>query len=329
MLTSTDHKLFVISQLTGVGTRTVHGLSSNVAIDDMDLSEIGSLDKRVEKAISQPGALEEAKRATDHIISQAQSQEVQIIGPSSPLFPSQLKGLKDAPVFLYCRGDMSVVDDLPAVAIIGTRKPTKYGIKTAERITRYFAEQGWLIVSGLALGCDSVAHRTAIEVNGKTLAVLAHGLHTIAPPMNTELAWKIVEEGGLLLSEYPLGVEPTRYQYVARDRIQAGLCRGVVLTQSSRKGGSLHAASKSIEYGRVLAVPCPTVHDQEANRESVMANIILTGEDDSAKAELLKLSELEEVVNDNLFILNSKDDYSDLEKILSSRNQNVPNQNPV
>ena len=320
MLTSTDHKLFVISQLTGVGARTVHGLLSNVAIDEIDLSEIGSLDKRVEKAISQIGALEEAKRASDHIISQAQSQEIQIIGPSSSLFPSQLKGLKDAPVFLYCRGDMSVVDDMPAVAIIGTRKPTEHGLKITEKITRYFAEQGWLIVSGLALGCDTVAHRTAVEANGRTLAVLAHGLHTIVPLMNTELAWKIVEEGGVLLSEYPVGIEPTRYQYVERDRIQAGLCRGVILTQSSRKGGSLHAASKSIEYGRVLAVPCPTTHDRETNCESVMANIILTGEDNTAKAELLKLSELDEMVDDNLFVLESKDGYPDLEKILSEGN---------
>lgn len=316
MLNTTDYKLFVVSQLAGVGARTIRNLSINVAIDDVELGDISSLDRRVEKAIDRPGSLAAAQSAADHLINQAQAQDVLIVGPSSTSYPFRLMGLKDSPGFIYCQGDVGIVNDLPAVAVIGTRKPTAHGEKTTESITRYFAERGWLIVSGLALGCDSIAHRTALETNGKTAAVLAHGLHTIAPPSNTELAWKIVDEGGLLISEYPLGVEPTRYQYVERDRIQAGLSLGVVLVQSSRDGGSLHAAAKIIKYGRILAVPHATPYDQESNAEGVMANIVLTGTGSTYKGELLNLPDPDEMLDGKLFVLTSNDDYPDLEKSL-------------
>jgi DNA processing protein len=114
-------------------------------------------------------------------------------------------------------------------------------------LTRYWAEKGWSIVSGLALGCDAIAHRTAVEVRAHTVAVLAHGLHTIAPAQHRKLPEDILEAGGALESEFPFGKAPLPAQFAKRDRTQAGLAQAVLPIQSDLTGGS--------SSGR-----CPPIH---------------------------------------------------------------------
>jgi DNA protecting protein DprA len=196
-----------------------------------------------------------------------------------------------------------------SVAVIGTREPTAHGELIARRIAKFFAEQGWSIVSGLAIGCDALAHKAALEHGAHTVAVLAHGLQTIAPSRHKGLAQEILDSGGALITEYRYGQGIQKQQYVKRDRIQAGIAQGVVMVQSDLVGGSLHASRASVEYGRWLAVPIATDRDREYGEPKVQANLLLANGDDRERSSLLRCStqDLRRV-----FILRSRDDYVQL-----------------
>jgi DNA processing protein len=169
-----------------------------------------------------------------------------------PGFPVNLRGLKGRPGVLYALGSRELLENSRAAAVIGSLTPTPEGIEACRRITLGLVERGFVIVSGLAAGCDSAAHRAALEAGGSTIAVLAHGLDYCYPASNRGLRDAILEQGGLLLSEYPPGTRPRRYFFVARDRIQSGLSRGVILIQSDLTGGSMHTLKFAEKQGRLL-----------------------------------------------------------------------------
>ena len=187
----------------------------------------------------------------------------------------------------------------------------------AERVTEYFVRKGWSIVSGLAKGCDTVAHETAVENGGHTVAVLPCGLHTIVPERNGKLAKRIVESGGALVTEYSFGEGPHPVYYIQRDRIQAGISRGVVMVQSEIEGGSIYASRAILRYGRILAVPRPHPEDIVLRAEEIEVNLILTGNDDTKKYNLLQDSK--EGLNDrlkNLFVIKGSKDFDKLNRLL-------------
>lgn len=160
---------------------------------------------------------------------------------------------KDPPLVLYYKGDLSVLQ-MPCIAVIGTREPTPVAAKAARYIAREFARQGFCIVSGLALGCDALGHEGALEAGGKTAAFLGNGLDSVYPSQNAGLAARIVEGGGLLMSEYPIGSKVTTYSLVARDRLQAGLSLATVVIQTGVSGGTMHAANATLNSGKTLYV---------------------------------------------------------------------------
>lgn len=144
------------------------------------------------------------------------------------------------------------------VAIVGSRKLTPYGRQVTQELAGKLAEQGIVIVSGLALGVDAVAHQAALEAGGLTIAVLPGPLEKIYPRSHQWLADQILEAGGALLSEYPEGVPPLLQNFVARNRLVAGLADAVLITEGAEKSGSLHTARFALEQGKeVLAVPGP------------------------------------------------------------------------
>lgn len=153
-------------------------------------------------------AIDEAQRVLDKSLNNG----VHIISQYDNLFPIQLKVLKSysnnrfkdvAPIILNYKGDINSINNKKSIAIIGTRHPTIEGEEAGQYYGEYFAEKGFNIVSGLALGCDTIAHKAALSVkNGTTTAILAHGLHTISPKVHKNIAIEIVEKGGVLLSEY-------------------------------------------------------------------------------------------------------------------------------
>lgn len=170
-------------------------------------------------------------------------------------YPANLKDIDDAPVVLYVKGKLEK-SDVNSVAIIGTRKMTSYGKEIADRFAAELAGVGVTVVSGLALGIDAVAHKSALDIGGRTIAVLASGLDIVTPASNRNLANEIVKREGALVSEYPLGQPPLRGNFPSRNRIISGLSKAVVVVEGAKKSGTLLTASAAAEQGRtVFAVP--------------------------------------------------------------------------
>lgn len=159
---------------------------------------------------------------------------------------------------LFYRGDSFInLLDRPMVAVVGSRKVSAYGRQVTQTITSELVRAGVVIVSGLALGVDSIAHQAALEANGATIAVLPCGIDKIYPSSHFHIAHSIVQQGGALVSEYPAGSDsPMKYQFIARNRVIAGLAQGVIITEAAVKSGSLHTAEFALEQGKdVFAIP--------------------------------------------------------------------------
>lgn len=169
-------------------------------------------------------------------------------------YPASLREIHDPPGVLFLQG--ALPDLSRAVAIVGTRRCTRYGARMAETLARDLAASGVVVVSGLAFGIDAAAHQGALEA-GSTLAVLGSALDRVYPAGNRGLAARIAKQGALL-SEYPLGTEPAAGQFPARNRIVAGLCQAVVLVEAKERSGALITVEMALDQNReVMAVPGP------------------------------------------------------------------------
>lgn len=178
---------------------------------------------------------------------------VSIVTSQDPLYPSQLLSTYDYPAFLYVKGHLKE-DDIN-VAVVGSRTASTYGKFTTERLCRELVLRGITVISGLARGIDSAAHRGALSGKGRTIAVLGCGLDVVYPPENEKLFTEISLQGALI-SEFPFGTPPNAPNFPARNRIISGISLGVVVVEASEKSGSLITARIALEQGReVFAVP--------------------------------------------------------------------------
>lgn len=168
-------------------------------------------------------------------------------------FPERLKKIDDPPKVLWVEGNADLLLSERCVAIVGTRHPTLFGLRKAYEWGAYFAKKGWLVVSGLARGCDTAAHEGCLSVKGQTLAFLAHGLDTIYPPENESLAQRILDQGGCLVSEYPLGTPPCDLYFKERDRLQSGLSLGVLAVEADLESGTMHTMRYALLQKKALA----------------------------------------------------------------------------
>lgn len=169
-------------------------------------------------------------------------------------YPANLKVLYDPPLLIYIKGEIRKSDSA-AVAVVGARYPSLYGLSMAEKLSRELAARGITIVSGLARGIDSASHKGALKSGGRTLAVLGSGVNRIYPPENKLLAEQI-SENGALISEFPIDTIPDRANFPKRNRIISGLSLGVVVVEAAQRSGSLITATFALEQGRlVFAVP--------------------------------------------------------------------------
>ena len=181
---------------------------------------------------------------------------IRVITWKDALYPPLLREIDDAPPVLYTYGKLTEADRF-ALAVVGTRNSSTYGLQVTERIVTELAKGSVTIVSGLALGIDTIAHTAALDAGGRTIAVMASGLDTIYPPTNRALAHRIVESGqGVILSEYPLGVKPEGGNFPARNRIISGLSMGVLVVEAPPKSGALITVEHALKQGReIFAVP--------------------------------------------------------------------------
>lgn len=169
-------------------------------------------------------------------------------------YPLRLAQIEQPPLLIYLLGAANLNSPHP-LSVVGTRKVTPYGAEATRRLTREIAEyfpDDLLVVSGLAYGVDSIAHSTALECNVPTVGVLAHGLDTIYPSQHRDLARRIIEAGGALITQYPSGVRPFRSNFLERNRIVAGISDATIVIESEMKGGAMSTARHAFEANRDL-----------------------------------------------------------------------------
>lgn len=187
--------------------------------------------------------------------------QIEKISINEKEYPQQLKNIYDPPQYLYVLGNKKILNQ-KGIAIVGSRKCTNYGKEKAIKISEELSKNKINIISGLAIGIDSYAHFGNIKIQnikneyGKTIAVLGSGIDQIYPKQNVELARKIIQTGGCIISEYPIGTMPKKEHFPQRNRIISGLSIGVVIVEAQEKSGALITADFAIEQGReVFAVP--------------------------------------------------------------------------
>lgn len=171
-------------------------------------------------------------------------------------YPYLLREISDPPITLYVRGNWQACFDAPCLAVVGSRRCSTYGENASLMLSRDLAERGICIVSGLARGIDSAAHKGAIEAKGKTVAVLGTGIDNVYPKENARLVEQILDAGGAIVSQFPLGTPPLKDNFPYRNRIISGLSLGVLIIEASERSGSLITARLAMEQNReIFAVP--------------------------------------------------------------------------
>lgn len=212
--------------------------------DENDLRKVSGIGSLAKKIVKQRLNINIKK-----LVEVLKEKDINYITLNDEKYPENLKNIYDPPPVLFYKGVLNF--DYPAVSIIGSRRSTTYGRKTAERLAYELSERGITIISGMARGIDTQAHLGALKAKGRTFAVLGSGLDVIYPPENKEL-FQEIQENGLVLSEYPPGVDPLPGNFPQRNRIISGLSRGILVIEAARRSGSLITANLALEQGREL-----------------------------------------------------------------------------
>lgn len=186
------------------------------------------------------------------IMDSTQRTKIEITMDSSN-YPCLLRNIKNSPEHLFARGNVNLLN-MPSVAIVGTRKPTKEGIIAAKIIAKYYGKNGFIIVSGLAMGVDSLAMKAALEVEAPVIGVLPSSLDSIVPKKNVPLAKEILENNGLLITERHEGSEVQKYHYINRNRIISGISMLVIVVETAANGGTMHTVKFAKEQNRPILV---------------------------------------------------------------------------
>jgi len=286
MIISHQH-LLTLSGIKGFGPKkinTVAEILRNEEIEqlsDKDLCDVinDMIGKRILKGVKDfhQHAFMEAADTAKRILEKTFAHQISMVSrydesyPTALLYTNDEYGRESIPPFLFYKGDISVTNR-KSIAIIGTREPSIEGEIASEFFAKKLAEKGVNIVSGLALGCDTFAHKGALEVHGITTAILGGGLDKIYPSENAELAERILEERGLVFTEYPVGEATTTYSLVARDRLQAALSQAIIVIQTDVNGGSMHAVKSAFAAHKAIF---GVVYKKDLHDEHIGGNKLL------------------------------------------------------
>lgn len=289
MLSQKELILLSLSKLKGVGNMSLRQVFSDIDAG-LNIDELSEIYPKIKKGIA---ATPNYKDIAEKDIEACIAQDVSILSAFDQQFPKGMKNNLKGPLFIYTKGDIGLLSQ-SALGIIGTRNPDIVAREYAKRVSTHFATLQVPILSGLAKGCDSIAHETSLDCGGSTIGVLGHGLHKLSQADNGILGARIVSSKGLLISQFPMGVEPSKFTFVERDITQAALSQAVILVQSNVDGGSLHACRWIITMGRTLFVLPPTDHASEDanaviyNRPDLITNMLECKEPDLQRVIRLK-----------------------------------------
>lgn len=300
-------KLLAFSMLPEMDASALRTIAADAAFEFASPEVLAKTSLSLARALELPNAWNSALGLAEEEVEEASRISCRILSPLDAQYPPLLAATKHCPALLYVRGRLAPSPE-KAVAVIGARQPSSHGEIIAARVSQYFAEQGWSVVSGLDSGCDAIAHRAALGAKGHTIAVLSHGLHTVASSKRHSLSDEIIRSGGALVSEHPLRRSVRSHRAVRRARVMAGMVQGAVLVQSDLKGSSLGVCSAILDCGRWLAVPYPTESDKLLGGAKVSANLWLAEGTNAQKLDLLRRHD--ERILSHLIILRSKEDYA-------------------
>lgn len=217
-------------------------------------------------------------------LNNLRAQNIQVFTILSYIYPKRLKEIYNPPVVLYAKGNLKLLKENDTLSVVGTRRCTNYGREVTKEFCKTFAHKGLVIISGLADGIDTIAHETALEYMGKTIAVIGSGFNHIYPTTNTALVEKIIDNNGLILTEYEAGETPQAFHFPARNRIIAGLSRGVLIVEAPLRSGALITKEYALECNREIFVVPGRINDiySKGSNEvirSCQGSIVLSADD--------------------------------------------------
>ncbi len=221
-------------------------------------------------------------------------ERITVLTKEDDAYPALLKHIYDPPFCLFVRGDLNLTNAYP-IAVVGTRKHTAYGKQVTQEIVSTLAQHGLTVVSGLALGIDGIAHEATLTAGGITIAVLGSGInrHHVYPAVHRQLADRIVEHGGAVISEFPPGTLPSKFTFPRRNRIVSGISLGTLVIEAAEKSGALITSSCALDHGReIFAVPHPITSKTGMGPNKLIkegAHIVTSAED---IIDILNLREL-------------------------------------
>lgn len=245
-------------------------LGRNVRFSATLFHEVYALDMAIQEVFSSPEAKLKQLGLSDRcvtellfarktfkperVLKELSSNKIEPVFYFENDYPGLLKQTYHPPFILYKKGTADL--NQLCIGVVGSRKPTDYGVRATEKLAGDLAASGICVVSGLALGIDAIAHQAALNEGGPTIAVLGSGLNMIYPSTNFAIARAIVESGGAIISEYPFDVHPSRQSFAVRNRLISGMSQGLLVTEAATGSGSLITAKMALEQNReVFAVP--------------------------------------------------------------------------
>lgn len=224
--------------------------------------------------------MEKSKRLFEY----CQKLHINICNIQDENYSKELKMINNPPALLYYRGDISKLNLLKIVAVIGTRKPSSDGEKISYNLGNVLSKKGYGVINGLALGCDTWALKGSMSANvSYPIAVVSGGVNEIYPKENRKLAEDILEKGGCIISEYPPDTEIKRYMYVQRDRIQAGLSNGIIIVEAMESSGTMHTVNYAKKYNRPIACYKEKNNVFTGNKKLIESGVLSLENDDDLR----------------------------------------------
>lgn len=256
--------LLLLTQIPNVGPNRLRALVSRFgepanifSASTKEVSQTEGFSKKLASEVTsffKDGKVEDARLYAERQLSRLNKIEGKLITYWDKQYPEILKRIDDPPVLLFMKGELQEADNY-ALAIVGTRIPSNYGIMNAEKFSDELARLGVTIVSGLARGIDTTAHAATLKAGGRTLAVIGSGLDVIYPPENKKLAEQIYHAGAVM-SEFPMGTKPDAVNFPRRNRIISGLTFGTIVVETDINGGAMITAAMALNQNReVFAIP--------------------------------------------------------------------------
>ncbi len=247
----------ILNMIPGVGgatfRRLLNSFGSPGAVLKASLRDLSRI-RGLTPATCQSIVEQRGKIPIDRELDMIQQRGCKIITIQDESYPANLKAIYDPPQVLYVRGDLLPADSM-AVSVVGTRSASPYGKMAAEQISSHLAARGVTVISGMAYGIDTAAHKGCLDAGGRTIAVMGNGLSVVYPARNIKLMEKIIESGAII-SEFPMGMRPLRNNFPRRNRVISGLSLGTLVVEAPKRSGALITAEFALDQGReVFAVP--------------------------------------------------------------------------